>query len=115
MAAAHQVETALHDLIGRLNRVPRGQLPSDVVPLRRVVTAHITDLDVEYHSELVEGAMSPLVPGPHPDPADIVLAARSDDVLALAAGELHPLQAYGSGRLRVQASMRDLLRLGGLS
>ncbi len=42
------------------------------------------------------------------------LAAASDDLLALVDGELSPPMAWATGRLKVQASPLDLLKLRAL-
>ena len=43
--------------------------------------------------------------------AQIKLTMSSDDLLALVAGDLHVGSAWASGRMRVDAGIRDLLRL----
>jgi hypothetical protein len=44
-------------------------------------------------------------------PAQIRLSMTSDDLLALAGGEVSLSSAWLSGRLKVQASFPDMLRL----
>ncbi|MGF7236982.1 MAG: alkyl sulfatase, partial [Frankia sp.] len=46
--------------------------------------------------------------------AQIVLTVRSDDLIALTDGSLPLATAWASGRLKVAASVRDLLRVRSL-
>jgi hypothetical protein len=48
---------------------------------------------------------------PDDPPADIRLTANSDDVIALSATPANIARMWLSGRVKVQASMRDLLAL----
>ena len=48
---------------------------------------------------------------PDDPPADIRLTASSDDVIALSATPANIARMWLSGRVKVQASMRDLLAL----
>jgi hypothetical protein len=48
---------------------------------------------------------------PDEPPADIRLTASSDDVVALSATPANIARMWLSGRVKVQASMRDLLAL----
>ena len=81
-----------------------------MLPARRAIEARCTDLDVMYHAVWQDGQLGPLFEGPA-DRADIRILVASDDLDALAAGAVSFRQAYVSRRLRVEASMTDLLRL----
>ena len=54
------------------------------------------------------------VPGLPADKAQIRLTMTGDDLVRLVGGELHFAKAWGSGRVKVQASLRDVLRLRSL-
>ncbi|KOG86541.1 sterol-binding protein [Streptomyces varsoviensis] len=54
------------------------------------------------------------VPGPPPGRADIRLTMTGDDLVALVGGELNFAKAWGSGRVKLQAGLRDVLRLRSL-
>jgi putative sterol carrier protein len=45
------------------------------------------------------------------DAAQVRLTVNSDDLVALAADELHVAKAWATGRLKIEASLGDLLRL----
>lgn len=81
--------------------------------LERSVSCRITDLGVVFSGELHDGQLEDVAQA---DPAtsaqsDIKLATTSDDLIRLVAGSLGFGAAWSSGRLRVDASIMDLLRL----
>jgi putative sterol carrier protein len=49
--------------------------------------------------------------GPEVPKADIRLTMNSDDLLALTDGQLNFGSAWASGRVKLEAGLRDLLRL----
>jgi hypothetical protein len=51
------------------------------------------------------------VQGPPPGKAEIRLAMAGDDLVALVGGELNFAKAWGSGRVKLNAGVRDLLQL----
>ncbi|GAA2573576.1 MULTISPECIES: sterol-binding protein [Streptomyces] len=79
----------------------------------RSVSCHITDLDVTFAGRLTGGRIEvhDTFPGPPREKAQIRLALTGDDLVALVDGELHFARAWGSGRVRLEAGLRDLLRL----
>ncbi|MDG9718172.1 sterol-binding protein [Streptomyces sp. DH24] len=81
--------------------------------LDRSVSCRITDLDVTFVGRLTGGRIDvhDTVQGPPPERAQIRLALAGDDLVALVDGELHFARAWGSGRVRLEAGLRDLLRL----
>ncbi|MEU0283862.1 SCP2 sterol-binding domain-containing protein [Streptomyces sp. NPDC088147] len=82
----------------------------------RSLSCHITDLDVTFTGRLVNGriVVTDTVEGPPPEKAEIRLAMTGDDLVALVDGELNFARAWGSGRVRLEAGFRDLLRLRSL-
>ena len=54
------------------------------------------------------------VPGAPAEKAQIRLAMSGDDLVAMVGGELNFAKAWGSGRVKVQAGLRDVLRLRSL-
>ncbi|MFG2027825.1 SCP2 sterol-binding domain-containing protein [Streptomyces sp. NPDC048825] len=81
--------------------------------LDRSLSCRITDLDITFVGRLKDGRIEVLdtVQGPPPEKAHIRLAMSGDDLVALVNGELHFAKAWGSGRVRLEAGLRDLLRL----
>ncbi|MFI8203105.1 sterol-binding protein [Streptomyces sp. NPDC085937] len=79
----------------------------------RSVSCHITDLDVTFAGRLTGGRIEvrDTVPGPPREKAQIRLAMKGDDLVALVDGELHFARAWGSGRVRLEAGLRDLFTL----
>ncbi|GCD38697.1 hypothetical protein OEIGOIKO_06516 [Streptomyces chrestomyceticus JCM 4735] len=82
----------------------------------RSLSCRITDLDVTFTGRLANGTLEDVtnVPGPPPERAQIRLAMRGDDLVAMVDGELHFAKAWGSGRVKLEAGFRDLLRLRSL-
>ncbi|MGX1311266.1 hypothetical protein RKD24_001385 [Streptomyces calvus] len=79
----------------------------------RSVSCHITDLDVTFAGRLTGGRIEVRDPfsGPPRERAQIRLAMSGGDLVALVGGELHFARAWGSGRVRLEAGLRDLFRL----
>jgi hypothetical protein len=80
--------------------------------LDRSVSATITDLGLRYRGHMHDGVLDDIqAAGEDDSPAQIRLTMTSDDLLALAGGEVSLGSAWMSGRLKVQASFPDMLRL----
>ena len=84
--------------------------------LDRSLSCRITDLDITFVGWLADGSIQDMraVPGEPAQKAQIRLAMTGDDLLAMVGGEVSFAKAWGSGRVRVQASLRDVLRLRSL-
>jgi hypothetical protein len=108
MATLDQVDDILVGLLRKLGTVDdstRALLPS-----RRTIEARCPDLDLVRYAEWRRGELELLEDEPTRRP-DIRLSVHSDDLLRIAAGELPFSRAVASNRLRIDASMPDLLRL----
>ncbi|MFJ6620109.1 SCP2 sterol-binding domain-containing protein [Kitasatospora sp. NPDC091335] len=81
--------------------------------LDRSVSCRITDLDLTFTGQLRDGRIQGVVtaPGAPAEKAEIRLTMSSDDLLALVGGRLNFASAWASGRVRLEAGFRDLLRL----
>ncbi|MDH6227636.1 MULTISPECIES: SCP2 sterol-binding domain-containing protein [Streptomyces] len=114
MATIEECRAALEELAGRLASAPR-QVREAASP-ERSVSCHVTDLDVTFTGRLAGGRLEVLdaVPGQPAEPARIRLSATGDDLLALVAGTLPFPRAWATGRLKLDAPLRDLLRLRSL-
>lgn len=112
MASRSDVERRLHELVERLNRSDEAARSlGGSLPEARVLALEVTDLDARYWTELRGGRMGPLQEGT-PERADIRLTAASDELIELLDGKAGgAMSAYLAGRLRVEASLSDLLRL----
>lgn len=83
------------------------------VAMDRSVSCHLTDLNVTFAGRLTGGRIQvhSTSEGPPRAQAQIRLAMRGDDLRALADGELHFAEAWGSGRVKLKAGLRDLFHL----
>lgn len=108
MATMDQCMTALRSILGDLARNPAAE------GLDRSLSCRVTDLDEVVLGRLSSGAVRDLhvLPhGPAVPKADIRLTMSSDDLVAMVDGQLHFGQAWASGRVKLEAGLRDLLRL----
>ncbi len=79
----------------------------------RTLSLTVTDLGTTFAGRIVDGQLVDVVAGDGTR-AQIRLACSSDDLVALAAGGLNAAGAWAAGRLRIEASPLDLLRLRSL-
>jgi putative sterol carrier protein len=79
----------------------------------RTVTCRITDLETDFSGRISDGELVDVKQEPLPG-AQIKLSLTSDDLLALTDGQLNVASAWATGRLRVDASIKDMLRLRAL-
>jgi predicted lipid carrier protein YhbT len=107
MATLDQCRTALHQLAERLaaNADAGGRLDFD-----RSLACQVPDLDRAFHGRLENGRIIDLADGDDPQ-AKIRMIINSDDLLELVAGRLDAGKAFASGRLKIKASVMDLLKL----
>ena len=109
MATLEQCRSALDKLAENL-ATANGDLRS-AAALDRSVICWITDMT--FVGRLVDSRIDDVrtEPGPPAERAQIRLAMTGDDLVALVDGELHFARAWGSGRIKLEAGLRDLLRL----
>ena len=108
MATMDQCLTSLRSIRGDLAANPAA------AGLDRSLSCRLTDLDQVVVGRLSSGAVRDLEVLPDaPDVAraDIRLTMTSDDLVALTAGELSFGPAWATGRVKLEAGLRDLLRL----
>ena len=114
MASVQQCESALLSLAEKLAAVAPEVRSRYVVT--RTLACRVPDLDVVFLATLNDEGIEQLrcSEGDSTDGAQVRVAADSDDLLALLDGELSPPVAWATGRLKVQASPLDLLKLRAL-
>lgn len=114
MATIEECRSALDRLSDNLLRAD-GEVRS-ATALDRSLSCHITDLDTTFTGRLADGRIQvrDTVPGPPPDKAQIRLAMTGDDLVAMVDGELNFAKAWASGRVKLEAGFRDLLKLRSL-
>jgi putative sterol carrier protein len=107
VATVAQCEQALHTLAQRLadNEASRRKAGFD-----RSVTCTIRDLDVVFAGRLKDGQLLDIGPAAARD-AQVRLTMTGDDLLALVDGDLKMASAWATGRVKIEASVRDLMRL----
>jgi hypothetical protein len=111
MATLDQCRAALDRLAQNLSAAD-GDVRS-AAAIDRSLSCRITDLDVTFLGRLARGTIQDLthVDGPAPHKAEIRLTMTGDDLVALVDGRLNFAKAWGGGRVKLEAGLRDLLRL----
>lgn len=109
MANEEDCRQALDHIAGRLAEVDGARLAEHVV--ERTISCRIPDLGLAYRTRIHAGGLDPFQPADDPRAAQVRLTVRSDDLVAMAHDELNPAKAWASGRLKIEASIFDLLRL----
>ncbi|MBZ9595129.1 MULTISPECIES: SCP2 sterol-binding domain-containing protein [Streptomyces] len=114
MATIQECREALDRLSDNLERAEAGV--RGAAAFDRSLSCHITDLDRTFTGRLDGGRIrvDGVAPGPPAHKAEIRLAMTGDDLVSLVAGELKFAKAWASGRVRLEAGFRDLLRLKSL-
>ena len=109
MHTAEECRMALQKLAGRLSELSPAE--RDQYFGNRTISVTIPDLGVTYVSVLGAGDDPVREAGPGAPPADIRLTADSDQVVALAEQPMNIARAWMSGRVKIEASVKDLFRL----
>ena len=110
MATVEECREALQALSNRLTEMS----PQDRASYfgERSMSCQVTDLGVTFVTRFTDSGAEPVTEAkPDDPPADIRLTANSDDVISLSATPANIARMWLSGRVKVQASMRDLLAL----
>ena len=111
MATKRQVETKLRELIKRLGQTEEGMSAlAEALPEPRVIEVYLPDLDQTFWTELASGRMGTVHAG-EPGEADIRLEANSDDLIEVLDGHRSLFSSYVAGRMKVEASFADIMRL----
>jgi hypothetical protein len=108
MASVEQCEAALGELARRLDEYPRDDRRKHIPD--RVLELTLLDLDVTFRARLHDGQLKDIEQGHGPRP-HIRLTMSSDDLIELTDKRLAFSHAWATGRLHLDASLRDLLRL----
>ncbi|MEV0093175.1 SCP2 sterol-binding domain-containing protein [Streptomyces sp. NPDC050738] len=111
MATTQECRSALDKLSDSM--VQANSQVRSAAALDRSLSCHITDLDVTFTGRLVDGRIEvrDTQQGSPREKAQIRLAMKGDDLVAMVDGELNFAKAWASGRVRLEAGFRDLLRL----
>ena len=111
MATLEQCRAAVEELARRLSTLDHDTRRAHARD--RTVSCRLPDLDVTFHGRLHDGHLIDITTSSdrHQPPADLRLRLSSDDLIALVDRSLTVPEAWASGRLKIDASLRDLLRL----
>jgi hypothetical protein len=110
MATAQECRTALEALASRLTEVDPQKRAA--VLADRSLSATVTDLGVTFVTKLGTDGASPVTEaGPGDPPAQVRFSAASDELMAVAGDPGRFVRAWLTGRVKVEASLTDLLRL----
>ncbi|AWS42386.1 SCP2 sterol-binding domain-containing protein [Streptosporangium sp. 'caverna'] len=111
MATVDECRAALRKLGEQYDEVDQESRAKHVV--ERSISCHISDLGVTFYGRIHHGGLGPFDDLPSPDgkSADVKLTIGSDDLISLVNGELDMGRAVFGGRIKVDASFGDLLRL----
>jgi hypothetical protein len=109
MTSAEECRAALQKLAGRLSEMSADKREDYFGG--RSISVTIPDLGVTYATTLGVGDDPVREVGPGEPPADIRLTANSDEVLALSESPMNIARSWVAGRVKIEASMKDLFRL----
>jgi putative sterol carrier protein len=109
MASVDECSRAFHELAARLAATdPAARKRAD---FDRTLSCTLRDLDVTFAGHLHNGELTDIRQVDEDVKAQVRMTMTSDDLVALVAGELNMGSAWASGRVRIDAGVRDLLRL----
>ncbi|TDC56497.1 hypothetical protein E1281_07010 [Actinomadura sp. KC345] len=109
MANEEDCRAALGRIAARVAEVDADRFAEHVV--ERTISCRIPDLALAYRTRLHQGGLDPFEPDGDPAAAQVRLTVDSADLIALSHDELNPAKAWAAGRLKIEASILDLLRL----
>jgi predicted lipid carrier protein YhbT len=110
MATAEECRQALESLTGQIQEMDPADRAAYLVD--RVISCKVSDLGVTFVTRLGPDGASPVTVANGSDgQAQVKFTTKSDDLLALAENPGSIGRAWLTGRLKVEASIFDLLRL----
>jgi len=110
MATAEECRQALESLTGRIQEMDPADRAAYLVD--RDISCKVSDLGVTFLTHLGPDGASPVTVANGSDPqAQVKFTTKSDDLIALAENPASIGKAWITGRLKVEASIFDILRL----
>lgn len=113
MASEAECRAAIDTLIERLGQVDHSARRKHVPD--RTIGVTLLDHDVTYVGELKSGELINVRKEAGDYRPQVRVLCTSDDLIALTDGRLKFAHAWASGQVRLDASLRDLLRLRALA
>jgi len=108
MATVEECERAMHELAGKLAGNSGSSVRNKIE--NRSLTCELRDLKVIYGGRLHDGKLED-IRQVQDSKAQIRLSMSSDDLVALTEGGLHLGRAWATGRIKISASVLDLIKL----
>ncbi|MDT4893332.1 MAG: hypothetical protein QOE97_2367 [Pseudonocardiales bacterium] len=113
MASVEDCEQAFHRLADRLAGADASAKKK--AAFDRTLICTLRDLDITFGGRLKDGQLLDIRRVDDANgKAQIRMTMTSDDLLALVAGKLNMASAWASGRVKIDASVLDLVRLRSL-
>jgi len=109
MTSAQECQEALQKLAARLSEMSPEE--RDNYFGDRSISVTVPDLGITFVTRLGTGEDPVREAVPGDPPADIRLTAKSDEVLSLAQSPMNIGRSWVAGRVKIEASMKDLFRL----
>src|SRR5216684_3763838 len=110
MATAEECRAALETLTSRLTEMDPADRATHLVD--RAISCTVSDLGVTFRTRLGPHGADPVTEADGNDgPAQVKFTTKSDDLVALADNPESFIRAWLTGRLKIEASVFDLLRL----
>jgi predicted lipid carrier protein YhbT len=110
MATAEECRSALEALASRLSEMDPADRAAHLAG--HSLSCTVTDLGVTFVTKLGPDGAGPVTQASGSDGrADVRFSAKSDDLLSIAADPGRFARAWLTGRVKVDASLSDLLRL----
>ncbi|HEX4834395.1 MAG TPA: SCP2 sterol-binding domain-containing protein [Trebonia sp.] len=109
MHTAQECQEALRKLAGRLSELTPQERQEYFG--NRSMSVTVPDLGLTFVTLLGSGADPVRLAGPGDPPADMRLTASSDDVISLTEQPMNVARAWMTGKIKIEASMKDLFRL----
>ncbi|QBI55056.1 SCP2 sterol-binding domain-containing protein [Streptomonospora litoralis] len=112
MASVEECRTAIDKVSGRIMEVDAADRRRHIV--ERTVSVTVSDLDTAFDMRLTVDGLQDITrreSGARSQRAQVGITASSDDLVALAEDRLDFSKAMFSGRVKLDASFGDLMRL----
>ncbi|MGI5156711.1 SCP2 sterol-binding domain-containing protein [Microbispora sp. CA-102843] len=111
MATVEECRAALDRLVEHFDEISEEDRAKHVVERR--LACRISDLGVTFYGRIHRGGLDPFKEVPPEDgrPAEVKLTLKSEDLVSMVNGELDMGRALLGGRVKIDASLGDLLRL----
>lgn len=108
MATAEESARAFHELADRLAAADPAIRKKN--SLDRSLSCTLSDIDVVFAARLKDGLLNDIHQADEAD-GQVKLTLSSDDLLKLVDGELKFASAWASGRIKIDASVLDLIKM----